>query len=440
MGRLAEVSLSDLVEIAVGGLWGSETRTEKENTPVRVIRGVDAHRMSQREIVNLPVRWVRANQLATRTLGIGDVVLEASGACGRSYVVRKTDINGNQLPLSFSNFSRRLIPNAKVDPTYLGYRLKQAYESDELALYVTGTAMPNLDTHSALTGLTIFLPPLPEQREIARILGALDDKIELNHRMNATLEAMARALFQSWFVDFDPVHAKAEGRQPVGMDAETAALFPDSFEDSALGPIPTGWEVTTLGHLIGLLNGFAFKSQDWKEAGVPVVKIGSVKPGYIDLNEGSFVSEEMASATARFALQAGDILIGMTGYVGEVGIMYDRSSSPLLNQRVGKFQFNRASGWTMEASYPLLRHPKFKRFVIDRSVGSAQANVSSNAILEYPVVSATELVMLSFGQVITPLVRQLIANYQELDQCRKNRDTLLPKLLSGELRVGDVAA
>ena len=94
----------------------------------------------------------------------------------------------------------------------------------------------------------------------------------------------------------------------------------------------------------------------------------------------------------------------------------------------------------MEASYPLLRHPKFKRFVIDRSVGSAQANVSSNAILEYPVVSATELVMLSFGQVITPLVRQLIANYQELDQCRKNRDTLLPKLLSGELRVGDVAA
>ena len=85
------------------------------------------------------------------------------------------------------------------------------------------------------------LPPLAEQREIARILGALDDKIELNRQLNATLEATARAIFKSWFVDFDPVHAKASGEQPVGMDAEIAALFPDSFEDSPLGAIPAGW-------------------------------------------------------------------------------------------------------------------------------------------------------------------------------------------------------
>ena len=317
---------------------------------------------------------------------------------------------------------------------YLTYLMNEHWQQQ-----ATGTTFPGIGGDT-IRNTPIVIPPLREQREIASILGALDDKIELNRRMNATLEAMARALFQSWFVDFDPVRAKAEGRQPVGMDAETAALFPDSFEDSALGPIPKGWKVTTLGHLIGVLNGFAFKSQDWKESGVRVVKIGSVKPGYMDLNEGSFVSEEMASATARFALQAGDILIGMTGYVGEVGIMYDRSASPLLNQRVGKFQFNRVNGWTMEASYALLRHPRFKQFVVDRSVGSAQANVSSNAVLEYPVVNATEQVILSFGQVITPLVRQLIANYQEVDQCRKHRDTLLPKLLSGELRVGEVAA
>jgi type I restriction enzyme S subunit len=327
-----------------------------------------------------------------------------------------------------------------VEPAYLGYRLRQAYESGEISSYVTGTAMPNLDVHSTLAGVSIHLPPLPEQREIASTLGALDDKIELNSRMNTTLEAMARALFQSWFVDFDPVRSKSEGRQPVGMNAETAALFPDSFEDSALGLIPKGWEVTSLGHLIGVLNGFAFKSQDWRESGVPVVKIGSVKPGYIDLNEGSFVSEEVAFAASRFALQVGDMLIGMTGYVGEVGIMYDSGASPLLNQRVGKFEFNRNDGWTMEVCYPLLRHPRFKQFVIGRSVGSAQANVSSSAILEFPVIKAAKLPMQAFSQAITPLVRKLIANYQEIDQCRKNRDALLPKLLSGELRVGDVAA
>ena len=86
-------------------------------------------------------------------------------------------------------------------------------------------------------------PPLPEQKRIAHVLGTLDDKIELNRRMNATLEAMSRAIFKSWFVDFDPVRQKAAGKQPVGMDAETAALFPDSFEDSELGEVPTGWEV-----------------------------------------------------------------------------------------------------------------------------------------------------------------------------------------------------
>ncbi len=440
MAERSEFRLGELVEIAVGGLWGSESPTEKENAPVRVIRGVDAHKMSEREVVDLPVRWVRAKQLSTRTLKVGDVVLESSGACGRSYVIRERDIEKSPIPLSFSNFSRRLVPDPKVNPAYLGYRLKQAFESGEIASYVTGTAMPNLDVHSALGGITISLPPLSEQREIASTLGALDDKIELNRRMNATLEAMARALFQSWFVDFDPVHAKAEGRQPVGMDAETAALFPDSFEDSALGPIPQGWTVMTLGHLIGLLNGFAFKSQDWMECGVPVVKIGSVKPGYIDLDEGSFVSEKVAYEASRFALQVGDILIGMTGYVGEVGIMYDLGVSPLLNQRVGKFEFNRKSGWTREVCYPLLRHPRFKQFVVDRSVGSAQANVSSSAILEFPFVHPAEQLVRAFDEVITPLVRKLIANYQEIDQCRRNRDTLLPKLLSGDLRIGDVAA
>jgi len=96
---------------------------------------------------------------------------------------------------------------------------------------------------------------LPEQRAIAEVLGALDDKIEVNERMNATLDAMARALFKSWFVDFDPVRAKAEGRAPSHMDAATAALFPDSFEDSSMGPIPAGWRAGTIGDVVTVGGG-----------------------------------------------------------------------------------------------------------------------------------------------------------------------------------------
>jgi len=99
------------------------------------------------------------------------------------------------------------------------------------------------------------LPPLPEQRAIAAILGALDEKIELNRRMNRTLEAMARAVFTSWFVDFDPVRAKMEGRQPFGLDADTAALFPDAFEDSPLGQIPRGWKIAPIGECVQIAGG-----------------------------------------------------------------------------------------------------------------------------------------------------------------------------------------
>ena len=112
------------------------------------------------------------------------------------------------------------------------------YRADCLAQAIGTTESLNILTTSCHS---LYLPPLEEQREIAHILGSLDDKIELNRQMNVTLEATARAIFKSWFVDFDPVHAKANGEQPVGMDAEIAALFPNSFEDSELGLIPQGW-------------------------------------------------------------------------------------------------------------------------------------------------------------------------------------------------------
>jgi type I restriction enzyme S subunit len=114
------------------------------------------------------------------------------------------------------------------------------------------------------------LPPLSVQRAIAHVLGTLDDKIDLNRRMNETLEAMARALFKSWFVDFDPVRAKAEGRAPSGMDAETARLFPSEFVESEMGPIPQGWRVCNWGAIASLEYGKALRGYDGRTSGVPV--------------------------------------------------------------------------------------------------------------------------------------------------------------------------
>ncbi|MFN4769432.1 MAG: restriction endonuclease subunit S [Candidatus Kapaibacterium sp.] len=284
----------------------------------------------------------------------------------------------------------------------------------------------------ALGGISVLLPPLPEQRRIAKILGDLDDKIELNRRMNETLEQMARALFKSWFIDFDPVRAKMEGRIPQGMDAETAALFPSRLVESELGLVPEGWEVGTLRNSIGFQSGFSFKSHDWQESGIPVVKIGSVKPGIIDLTQVSYVSEEIALQAARYRLNAGDMLIGMTGYVGAVGLVPPTDNLPLLNQRVGRFVLKKPGTEALAFWYCATRLPKFRAYVEARSHGTAQANVSGEAIMEFPIVAPSPDILDTFNGNCRSIFDHILSNHSESRTLASIRDTLLPQLMRGE--------
>jgi type I restriction enzyme S subunit len=157
----------------------------------------------------------------------------------------------------------------RLDFSFLRYWLNSPIMAAHIQGYRDGSVAERLNLPT-IRALPVPLPPLPEQKAIARILGTLDDKIELNRRMNATLEAMARSLFQSWFVDFDPVHAKAAGRQPSCMDAATATLFPSSFQDSELGEIPKGWKVKTIGETVELAYGKPLKEENRKGGCVAV--------------------------------------------------------------------------------------------------------------------------------------------------------------------------
>ena len=256
-----------------------------------------------------------------------------------------------------------------------------------------------------LKKMRVELPPFSEQRAIASVLGALDDRIELNRRMNETLEAMAQSLFKSWFVD--------------------------PTRDS----LPNGWRERTLGEITGFLGGYAFRSKDWIEQGIPVVKIGSVKPGIVDLTEVSFVSDEVAKEARRFRLKAGDLLIGMTGYVGEVGLVPPTDNPPLLNQRVGKFLLEEPGTSALGFLYCLTRRPEFKADVEVRSHGTAQANVSADGILSVPVIVPPKALMDEFNAFCEPALNRILASHAESRTLAALRDALLPKLLSGELRV-----
>jgi type I restriction enzyme S subunit len=307
--------------------------------------------------------------------------------------------------------------------------------------YLLGTILRQVAV-SGITGtdlvkLKVPTPPLKDQRAIACILGALDDKIELNRRMNRTLEATARAIFKSWFVDFDPVRAKAAAHQPPGLKPDHAALFPDAFEDSELGPIPRGWRVGMLGDVTSLLSGYAFKSRDWIEQGTPVVKIGSVKPGIVDLAQVSYVPNEVATAASRFRLNVGDLLIGMTGYVGEVGLVPPTKNPPLLNQRVGKFALEQSGSRRLGFIYCLTRRSEFRAAVERKSHGTAQANVSAQGILSVEIVIPPKSLRDCFDDLCHPLLEQILVNHSVSRTIAALRDALLPKLVSGELRVPD---
>jgi type I restriction enzyme S subunit len=252
--------------------------------------------------------------------------------------------------------------------------------------------------------------------EIGDFVAALDDKIELNRRINATLEAMARALFQSWFVDFDPVRAKAEGRQPVGMDAETAALFPDSFEDSALGPIPTGWACTNLGSVAHVGSGkrpstqYGFRSAS---ASVPVYG-GAGQTGWTDT---ALIDEPT-------------ILTGRVGTLGKVlrteGPVWPSDNTLVIEPK---------ALWINQLYFALQDID-----LLSLNRGSSQPMLTQHDIRSQLIVAADLPVSYQFETLVAPLVEFQTMLNVNIERLAATREVLLPRLLSGELRLGDIAA
>ena len=360
-----------------------------------------------------------------------------------------------------------LRPDPKcLDSVFLKFYLSSPETIDYLkSNFISGAAIPRVVLRD-FKRAEIRLPSLDVQRRIAGVLQSIDSKIDLNRRVNQTLEAMAQAIFQSWFVEFDPVKAKIaakqEGRDPLRAamtavsgkaDAEldalppeqyeqlaaTAALFPDEMEESEVGEVPKGWSVGTLSNFTSFQNGYAFKTKDWTDSGHPVVKIGNVKPGIIDLSGCSLVAHETVNGLDRFALKKGDLLVGMTGYVGETGLVPALYSVAYLNQRVGRIS---TVNGVSDIGYPfcLVRDPAYKAYAESKAHGSAQANVSGKDLMDYQAVVPDAGVLKIFNAQVAKIINALLSYHEENQSLAALRDTLLPRLLSGELLVADAMA
>ena len=263
---------------------------------------------------------------------------------------------------------------------------------------------------------------IDEQRAIAHILGTLDDKIELNQRMNETLEEMARVLFKSWFVDFDPIRAKMEGRD-TGLPPDVAALFPDRLVDSELGEIPEGWKVNRMEDVATAIYGAPFASKRFNELGTgfPLIRIRDLATH----NPGVFTDEQHPKGKL---INPGDIVVGMDG---EFRAHIWKGPMAWLNQRVCHFK-------------PYVGVPRtflFESLIgpladFERSkVGTTVIHLGKTDIDSIKLSFPTKAVLDTFAQLTEPLVERVVANAAESHTLAALRDTLLPELMSGESRV-----
>ncbi|MGX5218943.1 restriction endonuclease subunit S [Pseudomonas segetis] len=294
----------------------------------------------------------------------------------------------------------------------------------DLAGYNSGSAQPSLN-RNYIYGMPLRIPSRAEQDAIVEILSGLDDRITLLRETNATLEAIAQALFKSWFVDFDPVRAKAEGRQPEGMDATTAALFPDSFEESEQGLVPKGWTVRSLDSIAGYLNGLALqKYPPSEDSWLPVIKIAQ-------LRKGDTVGADRAGRNIKpeYVIQNGDVLFSWSGSL-EVVIWCGGEGA--LNQHLFKVTSAAFPKWFY---YLWTRQhlPAFQQ--IAASKATTMGHIQRKHLTEAKVVVPPGEAIQKLGVQIEPLLDRWLANAEQAQNLTRLRDTLLPRLISGQLRL-----
>jgi type I restriction enzyme S subunit len=328
-------------------------------------------------------------------------------------------------------------PNTKrMDPRFLLYWLNSPVIASHIFGFRDGTVAERLNLPT-IRGLPVAVPSRNEQHAIARILGTLDDKIELNRRMNRTLERLARAVFRSWFVDFDPVVAKAAGRRPVGMHASTAALFPDSFVDSPLGPIPKGWSLRTLADLTSKIGSGSTPTGGrsvYVEQGVAFIRSQNVYDHEFNWSGLARLTDEAANKLRGVTVQPGDVLINITGESILPTCVVDPDVLPArVNQHVSIVRSQ--PGIPPRFLHLHLVRQELKDYLIGHDAGGTRQAITKVHLEAVPLVTPSPELLRAFQQVTDPLFSRSEFGRRHSRTLAALRNALLPRLLSGELRL-----
>ena len=415
---LAEIAADQPNAIAAGPFGSNLVSRDYVDSGTPVIRGQ-----------NLAGRWVagefvyvsdaKAAQLRSNTACPGDIVFTQRGTLGQVSIVPQ----GSYPSYIVSQSQMKMTVDArKADYRFVYYACSAPDFVAQVQNNAVAAGVPHINL-GILRALRIPLPALTCQIKAVEVLSALDDRIDLLRQTNATLESIAQALFKSWFIDFDPVRAKAEGREPDGMDAATAALFPSEFEESALGAIPKGWQFGSVYEIAEVIYGAPFASKHFNADGKgrPLVRIRDLR----DEAPGAWTPEVHPKG---YMLQPGDIVVGMDG---EFRAYLWGGVPSWMNQRVCCFR-------------PVAPHSvAFVRCSIIRPLAHIEATEVATTVIHlgkgdidrFKIVIPSAAIAGAFAAVADPLYARLVANKAQARALSDIRDTLLPRLISGKLRL-----
>ena len=401
--------------------------------PYPHIRYIDISSVGEGQI-ETPPKWMKlsnAPSRAKRLLRSGDTVLSTVRPNRRSMFFASQPGDDWVVSTGFAV----LRPEVEViAPRFLYACIYNQSFTEYLISREKGAAYPAVSPED-IAKATIPLPPLKEQQAIACILGALDDKIDLNRRMNETLEAMARAIFKSWFVDFDPVRAKAEGRQPPGLAPHIADLFPDAFEESDLGEIPRGWDVRPIGDVVKVLGGGtpSTKEPTYWEGGVHpfcTPKDMSSLPSPVLLGTERHLTDEGLAKVSSGQLPRGTVLLSSRAPIGYLAV----AETPVsVNQGI--------IAMVCDGELPNLyvlqwAYANMERIIANAN-GSTFLEISKRNFRPIKALVPPEQILKQFVRLAGPLYQRLVSNLRQVLHLADIRDSLLPMLISGELRVPD---
>lgn len=378
------------------------------------------------------INFDQAKKLDGVAVEADDVLLNITG----DSVARVCLAPAKYLPARVNQHVAIIRPDRKVfDPRFLRYFLASPCQQQMMLGLAAAGATRNALTKGMIEDFVVLCPPLHVQRTIADCLSLLDDRIELLRETNANLESIAQALFKSWFVDFDPVRAKHEGRVPEGMDAETAALFPDMFVESGLGIVPSGWRIMVLNEAYDINP-------------VRKLKKGDIAP-YLDMASVP-TQGHCAELTSLRGMASG------TKFIGEDTLLA-RITPCLENGKTAFVDFLEPGqvGWGSTEfivlrprpplppyhAYLLCRYGQFREFAIQSMSGtSGRQRVQNDVLGRYPIAVPTQTVAEAFTNVIEPIQEKITMNTRQAQTLAALRDTLLPRLISGHLRLPEAEA